>query len=234
MLVNHRDKSKSSSSPQSLLHPKIRPWANAATIGSVILLVYILSQLGTVVEASTKTVVVSINGLADTYTTDSLTVGGLLNELNLSNQQVTSVTPVRSKILTNQSFVAITTQPTARNTIVATNMQDTIKRVADLAKQKAAEAQLKAEEALVAKSPTYHGTASWYSFGTGMNAASTQFPRGTRLRVIAVNSGKAIVITINDYGPEAWTDVMLDLNKPAFAKLAPLGAGKIPIKYYRI
>lgn len=242
MLANtYGGKLKNSLSLDPQSPPTIKPWINAVTIVLLILLVYLLSQLGTVAEANTKTVTVSINGLTDTYITSSLTVGELLTELDLGNQQITSVTPLEERPLANHSIVTINTLPTARDTVVATNMQATIDQIAAAARKKAEEAKRKAEEAqrqaeaaLQPKSPTYYGTASWYDFGSGMTAASTQFPRGTRLRVIAVNSGKTIIVTITDYGPEAWTDIMLDLNRPAFAKLAPLGAGKIYIKYYRI
>ena len=84
------------------------------------------------------------------------------------------------------------------------------------------------------KSPTYTGIATWYRWGDTPTTASTQFPRGTKLRVVATNSGKKVDVVVNDYGPEAWTGVALDLNSIAFAKLAPLGAGKIPIRYYVI
>ncbi len=81
---------------------------------------------------------------------------------------------------------------------------------------------------------TYSGLATWYRHGTEMTTASRDFPRGTRLRVIATNSGKTVDVAVNDYGPSLSTGISLDLNAPAFAALAPLGAGKIPIKYYRI
>jgi len=212
---------------------------NAFMIGLLIVLVYFLVQLGDT-EAQAKTVTASINGLVDNYTTTSVTVGEFLDELNI-DQQLISVTPAPQELLDNHSHVVIITQPIEQNALVALNMQDTLEQVAEAARQKAEEAKKRAEEIkrqaevdLIPKSPVYLGTASWYSFGNGMNAASTQFPRGTRLRVIAINSGKSIIVKINDYGPEAWTDVMLDLNKPAFAKLAPLGAGKIQIRYYKI
>jgi rare lipoprotein A (peptidoglycan hydrolase) len=80
----------------------------------------------------------------------------------------------------------------------------------------------------------YTGLATWYSFGDQLTTASRQFPKGTRLKVVAVNSGKSVEVVVNDYGPQAWTGIALDLNRPAFAALAPLGAGKIQIKYYKL
>lgn len=81
---------------------------------------------------------------------------------------------------------------------------------------------------------TYLGVATWYRHGDGMNTASRDFPQGTKLRVVAVNSGKSVDVIVNDYGPALHTGVALDLNAPAFSALAPLGAGKIFIEYYPI
>ena len=81
---------------------------------------------------------------------------------------------------------------------------------------------------------TYSGLATWYRHGTGMTTASRDFPRGTTLRVVAVNSGRSVDVVVNDFGPQLSTGISLDLNAPAFAELAPLGAGKISIKYYRL
>lgn len=210
-------------------HPQPAPkksWLTTITVGSLILFIYLLCQLNAVPEVNAKTVLVSINGLTETYTTFSPTVGGLITELMIAETIIT-VTPPRSNKLTDQTQIAITTKPTLRNSTVAANMQATIQKVQE---------EIKKREAALAipKSPIYEGYASWYAFGNGMNTASRQFPRGSKIRVIAVNSGKTIDVIVNDFGPEDWTGVSLDLNRPAFAKLAPLGAGIIPIRYYRI
>lgn len=78
------------------------------------------------------------------------------------------------------------------------------------------------------------GLATWYRFGDKLTTASRSYPKGTKLKVIAVNSGKSVEVTVNDYGPSVLTGVDLDLNVPAFEALAPLGAGKIKIKYYKV
>lgn len=84
------------------------------------------------------------------------------------------------------------------------------------------------------KPTVYSGLATWYRHGTEPSTASRQFPKGTRLRVVAVNSGKSVDVVVNDYGPSAGTGVALDLNSVAFSQIAPLGAGKIEIKFYKI
>jgi hypothetical protein len=78
------------------------------------------------------------------------------------------------------------------------------------------------------------GRASWYAYTGKMAAASITFPKGTWLRVTAVNSGKQIFVVVNDYGPAAHTGKILDLDKEAFKKLAPLGAGVIEVKIEEI
>ncbi len=78
------------------------------------------------------------------------------------------------------------------------------------------------------------GRASWYAYTGKMAAASITFPKGTWLRVTAMNSGKQIFVVVNDYGPMASTGKILDLDKVAFQKLAPLGAGVIEVKVEEI
>lgn len=78
------------------------------------------------------------------------------------------------------------------------------------------------------------GLASWYAYTGKMAAASITFPKGTWLRVTAVNSGKQIFVVINDYGPAAYTGKILDLDSVAFKKLAPLGAGVVEVKIEEI
>ncbi len=202
-----------------------KSWFTAVAVGSLILFVYALYRLGDTTD-STKTIAVTINGLTETYTTQSATVDGLVRELALTNL-IIAIAPSRTSTLNHVRQITITTQPTLRNTDVATNMQATIQKVqAELKKE---------EEALVVpKSLIREGYATWYKFGDGMNTASREFPRGTKVRVIAINSGKYIDVVVNDFGPEDWTGVSLDLNKPAFAKLAPIGAGIIQVRYYKI
>ena len=229
---------KSPSKPSALRSA----WPKLIMFGLLMLFIFLLGNLQAN-PATPKQVPATINGLTETYITTAPTVEKFLSGLGIPRNQIISVTPSLTAKLTIQTVVVVETKPTLRNAIVAANMQSSIKaaeeealqeklaQAAAAAAKELAETQLKPTQP---KSPTYVGLASWYSFGKRMTAASTQFPRGTKLRVIAEESGKTIDVTINDYGPEDWTGVMLDLNKPAFAKLAPLGLGKITIKYFRI
>ena len=74
---------------------------------------------------------------------------------------------------------------------------------------------------------------SWYrSFGykNGLYVASRHYPKGTKLKITRLLTGKSIVVTVNDYGPESRTGRLVDLDKYAFKQIASLGAGLIYVK----
>lgn len=76
------------------------------------------------------------------------------------------------------------------------------------------------------------GKASWYAYKGGDYAASPDFPKGSRLRVFNTDNGKFVDVEINDYGPERdkHPDRAIDLDKTAFKKIAPLGAGIVNVR----
>ncbi len=76
-----------------------------------------------------------------------------------------------------------------------------------------------------------HGMASWYAYKDCDCAASPFYPKGTRILVTQVYDGDQIVVTVNDFGPELdkHPDRVIDLDKTAFEKIAPLGAGVIEV-----
>ncbi|OGD57125.1 hypothetical protein A2V71_01675 [Candidatus Berkelbacteria bacterium RBG_13_40_8] len=71
------------------------------------------------------------------------------------------------------------------------------------------------------------GNATWYDLISGMTAAHNTLPKGTMVKVTAVNSGKSVVVKIIDRGIQS--GAIIDLSADAFEKLAPLGAGIIPV-----
>lgn len=192
-------------------------WTAICLLPLLIGLIYLLTTYK-YADAQTKTITLSTNGLTTEYTTIANTVGEFIAQIYPDTDNIVTVFPDESQLLASGDIIFLQLKPTEMSRTVAINLKTAV--------QKGNEPE--------PKSPTYQGTATWYSFGEGMNAASTQFPKGTCLRVVAVNSNKTIDVVINDYGPEKWTGVALDLNKPAFMKLAPLGAGKIQIKYFII
>lgn len=78
-----------------------------------------------------------------------------------------------------------------------------------------------------------YGKASWYAYKGCDCAASPDYPKGTELLVTSVaDPTKSVVVTVNDFGPErdVFPDRVIDLDKVAFAQLAPLGAGVINVR----
>ncbi len=222
--------------PGKLINPKI----SIVFIVLLILLVYLFLALDRA-EAQEKTISLVVNGLSTIQTTTQRTVGGLVDEIYPNQEEIISVFPAFDKELSSGDIIFIKVSSATINTTVASNLKEAIKKASepelDSAPASSPDTPVRQEEALPQgepKSPTYRGTATWYRWGSKLTTASTQFPRGSQLRVIAVNSGKTVDVVVNDYGPEAWTGVSLDLNSIAFSKLAPLGAGKIQIKYYLI
>lgn len=73
------------------------------------------------------------------------------------------------------------------------------------------------------------GQGTWYAFKGGLFAASTTLPRGSYAKVTNTATGQSVVVEINDYGPFGKGRI-IDLDKVAFQKIAPLGAGVIGVK----
>ncbi len=94
----------------------------------------------------------------------------------------------------------------------------------------------------------YMGTASWYGqqhqgrkMANGkrfdrrkLTAASWYFPLGTTLRVVNVNNGKSVVVTITDRGPNLRLHRILDLSEAAAANLDYVDKGLTPVFLYPV
>ena len=90
---------------------------------------------------------------------------------------------------------------------------------------------------------TYVGTASWYGkqhqgrkMANGkrfdrhkLTAASWYFPLGTSIRVVNVENGQSVVVTITDRGPNLRLHRMIDLSEAAAAYLDYVGKGLTPV-----
>lgn len=79
--------------------------------------------------------------------------------------------------------------------------------------------------------PGFHGktTASGERFNkNAMTAAHYSLPFGTRVRVTHAETGKSIVVRINDRMPN--NKRVIDLSEASFAKLSPLARGLIPVR----
>ena len=85
----------------------------------------------------------------------------------------------------------------------------------------------------------YIGTASWYGkkhqgrkMANGkrfdchqLTAASWYFPLGTPIRVVNLNNGKSVIVTITDRGPNFRLHRILDLSEAAALNLDYVGDG---------
>lgn len=84
--------------------------------------------------------------------------------------------------------------------------------------------------ALDTNTAAHDGIASWYSFKNCLCAASRVYPKGTKLEVMRLKTGKRVIVTVNDYGPEEWTGRVIDLDKRAFAEIGSIRAGLIYVR----
>lgn len=78
-----------------------------------------------------------------------------------------------------------------------------------------------------------YGTASWYGYQGCDCAASPDYPKGSYLVVSRQDDPtKSITVKVNDFGPDRalFPDRVVDLDKVAFEKLGPLGAGVLHVR----
>jgi uncharacterized protein YabE (DUF348 family) len=75
---------------------------------------------------------------------------------------------------------------------------------------------------------TQTGKGTWYG-APSMTAAHPTLPFGTVVRVTNLENGKTVTVTIRDRGPYGEGRI-IDLSKDAFAALAPLSEGVIPVR----
>ena len=90
-------------------------------------------------------------------------------------------------------------------------------------------AQIETQGTYVETGPAKKGQGTWYAYQGGLFAASITIPRGHYARVTNTANGKSVIVQINDYGPQGKGRI-IDLDKVAFQKIAPLGAGVIGVK----
>ncbi|EKE25145.1 MAG: Rare lipoprotein A [uncultured bacterium] len=82
---------------------------------------------------------------------------------------------------------------------------------------------------LVKVGKVHTGAASWYAWTGTMAAANPWLPMGSYVRVTNKANGKQVIVKINDRGPFG-PGRIIDLDKVAFAQIAPIGAGVVDIK----
>lgn len=80
---------------------------------------------------------------------------------------------------------------------------------------------------------SHKGQGTWYAFKGGLYAASPWLPIGSYAKVTNRANGKSVIVEINDRGPFG-DGRIIDLDKPAFQKIASLGTGVIDVKVEEI
>jgi len=93
------------------------------------------------------------------------------------------------------------------------------------------------------------GVASWYGGGEALNeytangdvfdpteltCASWYYPFGTLLKVTNVNTGRSVVVRVNDRGPNKRLNRAIDLTRRAFSCIANLNSGVVKVKIEEI
>ena len=198
-------------------------------------LFWLLPKEATTQPETEKVVLLNIDGYQTKHTVVADTVGDFVVQV-LGAIKYESISPSLDSRLESGDLIFITTGDNYPvNNSVAENIRIANEPEPEPEPEPIVVPEKKTHEVVdKPASKVYSGLATWYRWGEGLNTASRQFPRGTRLRVVAVNSGKTVDVVVNDYGPAEHTGVALDLNSVAFKKLAPLGAGKIEIEYFVI
>lgn len=93
-------------------------------------------------------------------------------------------------------------------------------------------------------SETNLGVASWYGGGEPLNkytangeifdpaemtCASWYYPFNTYLKVTNIESGRYIIVRVNDRGPNKRLGRIIDLTRDAFAKICSTGKGLVRV-----
>lgn len=89
--------------------------------------------------------------------------------------------------------------------------------------------QVETQGTLVKTGKSHKGQGTWYAWKGGLFAASPWLPMGSYAKVTNTANGKSVIVQINDRGPFG-PGRIIDLDKVAWQKIAPLGAGVIGVK----
>lgn len=198
-------------------------WLKSKNIWGLLVLTFLVGGflLGASPKGSeAKEVSITYNGLPFDETTYAETLAQLLDTWQVDLNRHSVSPPPETKLVPGMAIVIYDKDRVQTSKKVASNL---------------AQAQEEATKPrLVPVGPSYRGLATWYRYRGDLTAASRDFPKGTKLKVTALRSGKSVIVEVNDFGPQPWTGVALDLNRFAFAQLAPLGAGKIEVSYQKM
>ncbi len=80
----------------------------------------------------------------------------------------------------------------------------------------------------------YEGVASWYKWKNCNCAAFRFMPKKSILKVTNISrskrQGKSVTVRVNDYGPEEWTERLIDLDYAAYRAIGLPRGGIMPVR----
>ena len=74
------------------------------------------------------------------------------------------------------------------------------------------------------------GIASWYEAGEDWTCACRYFKQGAYVRVRNLRNDKEVICKVNDIGPHKELGRVIDLSRKAFAHIADLEEGLVPVR----
>jgi hypothetical protein len=84
--------------------------------------------------------------------------------------------------------------------------------------------------AVFMKPDVWAGESSWYRYKDCDCAASRDYPKGTELFITHLSTGKTATVVVNDYGPELWTERIIDFDSTVFEQFGSLRWGVTDVK----
>lgn len=94
---------------------------------------------------------------------------------------------------------------------------------------------------VVADDPdVWEGVASWYKYKYCNCAASTIYPKGTKLKVTNISgsarNGKSVIVKVNDYGPDPkiHPDRVIDLDYVAYKAIGKVRGGTMMVRVEKV
>ncbi|QQS21036.1 MAG: G5 domain-containing protein [Candidatus Moraniibacteriota bacterium] len=122
---------------------------------------------------------------------------------------------------------------TLRYRIVSHNSREESRKLLESTLQKETITEIVTQGTKVKVGKKHEGLGSWYRHTGTRAAANPWLPFGSSVRVTNTDTGKSVIVKINDRGPFGKGRI-IDLDAVAFEVIAPLGAGIIPVKVEEI
>ena len=140
----------------------------------------------------------------------------------------TTTTHVHRKSTAKASTTTTTAKPKAK-TAATTGTKESTAKAATTTTTTAPKAKATTTTTLASGAREQTGLASWFEEATPGTCAHRSLPKGTKVWVEAVATGKEITCTVNDRGPYI-DGRIIDLNHEDFHRLAGPGEGLVEVR----